>query len=42
MTGTQTRSASTAEHDATEQRAGARALLACPILTTGRNPEALA
>ena len=42
MTGPQTRSASTAEHDATEQRAGARALLACPILTAGRNPEALA
>jgi Protein of unknown function (DUF2398) len=42
VTGTQTRSASTAEHDATEQRAGARALPACPILTAGRNPEALA
>jgi len=42
MSGAPTRSASTSEHDATEQREGARALLATPILTAGRHPEALA
>lgn len=42
MSGTPTRPAATSESDATEQRAGARALLSTPILTAGKNPEALA
>lgn len=42
MSGAPTKSATTAEHDATQRRAGARALLATPVLTAGKHPEALA